>query len=58
MPKADPSHTLNEIIDMALAEIYMDGANPVRVREKLKLALRPFLRRENREATRAPRARR
>ena len=38
--------TLNEVIDFALAEIYMDGANPVRVRERLKLALRPFLRQQ------------
>ena len=37
--------TLDEAIDFALAEIYMDGANPVRVREQLKQALKPFLRR-------------
>lgn len=37
--------TLDEAIDFALAEIYMDGANPVRVRERLKQALKPFLRR-------------
>ena len=38
--------SLDEIIDDALAEVWLDDASPVAVREKLKAALQPFLKQE------------
>lgn len=35
--------SLDEVLDHALALVWMDGVNPVDVRERLKAALEPFL---------------
>ena len=38
--------TLDELLDDALAAVWLERANPLEVREKLKAALAPFLKKQ------------